>query len=245
MEEKNLDCCCCNEFDNKENCVVCGKPLVYFNEMRMLKCSICGKEKSANASCVDGHFVCDDCHSGGGAEILSFLMKSKEKDPVALFLQVCALKSVHMHGPEHHSIIPCVLVTAYRNNGGEIDFEDCLNEAWNRGKKVPGGACGFLGACGAAVGAGIFASILCEATPLTGDVWHVPQEMTMECLKRLIQIGGPRCCKRVGRQAIEAAVEHVKERYGIEMPLSKPVCSFSHKNRECLHERCPYFTDNV
>lgn len=206
-----------------------------------MACSICGKEKAANASCVDGHFVCDDCHSGGGADILSFLMKSEEKDPVALFLQVCALKSVHMHGPEHHSILPCVLVTAYHNNGGDIDFKECLSEAWKRGKKVPGGACGFLGACGAAVGAGIFISIPCEATPLTGDVWHIPQMMTMECLKNLTELGGPRCCKRTGRQSIETAAKFVKERYGIEMPLSRPVCSFSGRNRECLREGCPDF----
>ena len=233
--------CCCNVFGSKENCIICGKPLVYFNEMKMLKCSICGKVKAANASCEDGHFVCDDCHSGGGAEILSYLLQSKEKDPIALYLDVCQLKQVHMHGPEHHSIIPCVLVTAYHNNGGDIELEDGLNEAWKRGKKVPGGACGFLGVCGAAAGAGIFASILCEATPLTGDVWHVPQQLTMECLKRLTEIGGPRCCKRTGRLSIEAAAEHVKERYSIEMPLSNPPCTFCGRNRECLHERCPYF----
>lgn len=233
--------CCCEHFDSSENCIICGKPLVYFNDMRIKKCAVCGKEKSANAECEDGHFVCDECHSSGGAEILTFLMKSKERDPIALYLSVCSMKQVHLHGPEHHSIVPCVLLTAYRNNGGEIDLEESLNEAWKRGKKVPGGACGFLGVCGAATGAGIFASIFCEATPLTADVWHIPQELTMECLRRMTELRGPRCCKRTGRLAIEAAAEYVRKYYGIDMPVSQPGCTYSNRNRECLRERCPFF----
>jgi len=240
MEDKNLDCCC-QDGGHGENCMICGKPLVYFGETKQLKCSICGKIRAANASCEDGHFVCDECHSGGGAGILSFLMNSDEKDPIALYLQVCAMKQVHMHGPEHHSIIPCVLITAFHNNGGDIEFEECLNEAWKRGKKVPGGACGFLGVCGAAAGAGIFASIVCEATPLTADVWHVPQELTAKCLLKLTETGGPRCCKRTGRQAIEVAAAYARERYGVEMPISNPHCTFSSRNRECLRDNCPYY----
>lgn len=239
--ENEAHACCCNELGNSENCIVCGKPLVYFQAEKLLKCAVCGKEKLANAACEDGHFVCDECHSGGGAAILSFLLNSREKDPVALYLQVCAMKQVHMHGPEHHSIVPCVLLTAFQNCGGKIELDACLNEAWKRGRKVPGGACGFLGVCGAAAGAGIFASILSEATPLTADVWHVPQELTMECLRRMTEIGGPRCCKRTGRIAIETAADFARERFGVEMPLSHPKCSYSSRNRECLHEACPFF----
>ena len=223
-----------------ENCMICGKPLVYFNDTKMLRCAVCGKDAPANAACEDGHFVCDDCHSGGGAEILSFLLKSEEKDPIELFCQVCALKEVHMHGPEHHSIVPCVLLTAFCNNGGDIELESALPEAWKRGKGVPGGACGFWGCCGSAVGAGIFASVVCKATPLAGDVWHIPQELTADCLRAIARVGGPRCCKRDGRLAIEQAVKFARERFGIDMPISRPDCTFSEKNRECLMESCPY-----
>mgnify|MGYP002869165356 CR=1 FL=1 len=66
-----------------------------------------------------------------------------------------ALPQVHMHGPEHHGIVPCVLLTAYRNNGGEVDLPSSLREAVRRAKQVPGGTCGYWGACGAAIGAGI------------------------------------------------------------------------------------------
>lgn len=223
-----------------ENCIICGNPLVYFDEMKILRCAICGKEASANASCEAGHFVCDDCHSGGGVGILAFLMQSEGKDPIELFAQVCSMSEVHMHGPEHHSIVPCVLLTAFHNNGGDIELEKALPEAWKRGKGIPGGACGFMGCCGSAVGAGIFASIICRSTPLAGDVWHIPQELTADCLKAIAAVGGPRCCKRDGRLSIGQAVKFAKEHFGIDMPVSHPDCTFSGKNSECLDKRCPY-----
>lgn len=240
-DNKQLECCCCEDSGGGQNCIICGRPLSYFSEARLMKCAVCGREKEADAACEEGHFVCDDCHSGGGAAIISFLLGSEERDPVTLYLQVCAMKQVHLHGPEHHSIVPCVLMTAYRNNGGCLELKDCLNEAWRRGKKLPGGACGFLGVCGAAAGAGIFASILCEATPLTAAVWHVPQQVTLEALRRMTELGGPRCCKRTGRIAIQVAAEHAAERYGIKMPLSSPPCAYSKRNRECLKEGCPFY----
>lgn len=240
MDEHN-GACCCEEAGHEQNCIVCGKPLIYFTETRLMECRICHKQKPANAACEDGHFVCDECHAADGAGILAFLLESKEKDPIQLYLQVCALGQVHLHGPEHHSIVPCVLVTAFHNCGGGIEFEECLKEAWLRGRKVPGGACGFLGVCGAAAGAGIFASIVSEATPLTADVWDVPQRLTMECLSAMVEIGGPRCCKRTGRLAIETAARFAEERFGVKMPVSRPKCTYSGRNRECLHDRCPFY----
>ena len=239
--EHQAECCCCETTDQNQNCAICGKPLIYFTEEKLLECSICHKRKPANAACEAGHFVCDECHARGGVEILSFLADSTEKDPVALYLQVCALPQVHLHGPEHHSIVPCVLLTAFHNCGGEIELEDCLQEGWTRGKKVPGGACGFLGVCGAAAGAGIFASIISEATPLTAAEWEIPQRLTAECLQAMVAVGGPRCCKRTGRIAIECAAAYSEKVFGVAMPFSRPRCGFSGKNRECLHERCPFF----
>lgn len=238
MDRKNEPCCC---EEHEENCLVCGKPLVYLPQMVDMECCVCHRIKPANAHCEDGHFVCDECHASGSAKVLSYLKESGEKDAVKLFLEVCRLKGVHMHGPEHHAIVPCVLLTAYHNCGGELPLEEALCEAWKRGKKVPGGACGFLGVCGAAAGAGIFASILCDASPLAADVWDVPQKLTMKCLEKLVNVGGPRCCKRTGRLCIETAAAFAGERFGVHMPLSRPVCEFSAKNRECLHNGCPYF----
>lgn len=237
-KEKN---CCCGGSGERSSCLVCGRPLVYFGRTESRVCSICGKEKPADAACEAGHFVCDDCHSAGAEAAIALLLNSKERDPVRLYLECCRLGSVHMHGPEHHCIIPCVLLTAYRNCGGELELEECLHEAWRRGKKVSGGACGYLGACGAAVGAGIFVSIVTGATPLAPQEWVLPQEMTRRCLGANVAVGGPRCCKRTGRLAIETAAEFTLEHFGVELPVSRPACEFTAMNRECLKGRCPFY----
>ena len=52
------------------------------------------------------------------------------------------------------------LLTAYKNCGGEIDLKRSLIEMNSRGSSVPGGACGFWGACGAGISAGMFVSII-------------------------------------------------------------------------------------
>lgn len=236
--------CCCGTIgkeNNRRNCILCGKPLVYFREERLMECRICHKAKNADAACEDGHFVCDDCHRGGGAAILDLLLQSRERDPVLLLEQVFKLGDVHLHGPEHHGIVPCVLITAFHNCGGQTDFERCLTEAWIRGKKIPGGACGFLGVCGAASGAGIFASIVCGATPLAEKQWEIPQRLTAACLEKMADIGGPRCCKRTSRIAIETAADFAEKEFGISMPVSKTSCTYWAWNNECIRQRCPFF----
>ena len=235
--------CCCGKTrkDSPKNCILCGKPLLYFSEERLLECCICHKLKPANASCEDGHFVCDACHENSREVILNLLLHSREKNPFALLEQIFRLPQVHLHGPEHHSIVPCVLITAYHNCGGEIQFERCLHEAWTRGKNIPGGACGFLGVCGAAAGAGIFASIVCGATPLTERQWEIPQRLTAACLEAMAEIGGPRCCKRTSRVAVECAASFSEKEFGIPMPVTEKACRYWAWNNECIRQRCPYF----
>ena len=129
--------------DRFRDCMICGKPLVYFDGAVRKKCVVCGREFDANCACEDGHFVCNDCHSAGALSFLvPVLMKTEEKDPQKILESVIKDEKVHLHGPEHHVIVPCVLLTAYRNNGGELDLEKSLYEAIKRAKQVPGGACG-------------------------------------------------------------------------------------------------------
>jgi len=237
--ENYLSSCCCEE--HKNNCMICGKPLHYFPREMMFECFVCHKIKAGNAICEAGHFVCDECHSGDSNAVLHLLRNTKEKDPVLLLEQIFRLSSVHMHGPEHHSIVPCVLVTVYHNCGGDIDFESCLEEAWKRGQKMIGGSCGYLGVCGAAAGAGIFASIVSGATPLTEKEWIIPQRLVAQCLNKNVETGGPRCCKRTSRIALECAVEYAKEVFDVTIPVSKTSCIYSSCNNECIKERCPYY----
>ena len=48
------------EKQHRENCMICGAPLVYVDAAEMRECAICHRMFSANASCQAGHFVCDE-----------------------------------------------------------------------------------------------------------------------------------------------------------------------------------------
>ena len=223
-------------------CMLCGKPLVYEKEQRLRRCAVCGEEKLSECACEDGHFVCDACHAAGLDQFfIPFLLHSTETDPLRLFEQIIELPQVHMHGPEHHAIVPCVLLTAFHNCGGGNDLRADLSAALKRGKQVPGGACGYWGVCGAAAGAGIYMSILTGSNPVNESAWPIPQKLTARCLARNAELGGPRCCKRTSRSAIAEAARFTEELFGVVMPLSDVNCRYCGQNAECIGNACPYF----
>jgi hypothetical protein len=123
--------------------------------------------------------------------------------------------------------------------------EGAVERALDRGAKIPGGWCGFYGACGAAVGTGIAVSVLTEATPLTGETRSLANEATIFALKSMID-GGPRCCKRASRKAIEAAIEFLETRMDIKLSRApQPTCQYVNRNRECIREECDYYGNNA
>lgn len=87
-------------------------------------------------------------------------------------------------------MVGSALLTAYKNAGGEIDLPVALLEMMNRGKAVPGGACGFWGACGAGISTGMFISIISGATPLKNEPWSLANKMTSKALDAIRSIGG-------------------------------------------------------
>ena len=137
-------------------------------------------------------------------------------------------------------MVGAALLTAYKNAGGNIDLESALGEMMNRGKSVPGGACGFWGACGAGISSGMFISIISKSTPLATEPFALSHKMTAKSLSSIGEIGGPRCCKRDSFLSILATVDFVKEHFGIEMEKPEIVCTYSTKNNQCIGKRCPF-----
>lgn len=148
--------------------------------------------------------------------------------------------SCHMHGPEHHVMVGSALLTAYHNAGGDIDLRSALTEMMNRGRSVPGGACGFWGACGAGISTGMFVSIISQSTPLTNEPFALSHKMTAKSLQAISEIGGPRCCKRDSFLSILAAIDFVREQFGVEMEKPEVVCHHSAQNNQCIGKRCPF-----
>lgn len=224
-----------------EECLICKEPLVYLNEAINMKCYICGREELSTAKCKSGHFVCDKCHSAGVPLIKEICINSNSKNPIEITEEIMSKSFIHMHGPEHHVLVGSALLTAYKNSGGNIDLRKSLEEMEKRGSQVPGGTCGFWGACGASISLGIFISIITGATPLTNNSWKLSNLATSKALTKVSEIGGPRCCKRNSFIAIETAINFVEDNMGIKMENESIKCKFKEKNNQCIKNRCPYY----
>lgn len=224
----------------KEECLICKAPLDYLQEDVMMECSICHKNELSKTRCVNGHYVCNECHSKGVDSIVGLCLDETSSDPIMIIGKMMDMPFCHMHGPEHHIMVGCALLTAYHNAGGEIDLPKALNEMVSRGAKVPGGACGFWGACGAAVSTGMFISIITGSTPLKNDEWRHSNLMTSRSLANLGEIGGPRCCKRNSYLSILSAIDYAAEITGVRMHKPQIVCRHLPLNSQCIGKRCPF-----
>lgn len=224
----------------KDECLICGEKLIYLEEDEMMECEICHKRELSKTKCENGHYVCNECHTAGLDMIIGLCLNETSKDPIEIIEKMMAMPFCHMHGPEHHVMVGSALLTAYKNAGGDIELSKALNEMMNRGKSVPGGACGFWGACGAGISSGMFVSIISGSTPLTNEPFSLSHKMTAKSLNAIADIGGPRCCKRDSYLSILAAIDFVEENFGIKMEKRKVICSHSAKNNQCIGNRCPF-----
>ena len=125
---------------------------------------ICHKKESSKARCVNGRYRCSSCHTQGMDTIFGLchwqFPPAHPYPPrmMGLSFTICTGET------------PCISgsgIYAYKNAGGKLDLESALREMYSRGKAVPGGACGFWGACGAGISARQTAFIA-GITPLAG-----------------------------------------------------------------------------
>ena len=224
-----------------EECLICKSPLEYLDTDVLMECSLCHKKELSKTRCIHGHYVCNECHTAGMDVILGICLEERSKNPIAIMEKMMRMPFCHMHGPEHHVMVGAALLTAYRNAGGNIDLESALSEMMRRGRSVPGGACGFWGACGAGISSGMFVSIVSGSTPLKNEPFALSHKMTAKSLERIGQVGGPRCCKRDSYLSILEAADFVRENLGVEMESAVVRCSHFTQNNQCIEGRCPFF----
>lgn len=223
-----------------EECLICGAPLEYLPSDTMMECAICHKQELSKTRCSNGHYVCNDCHTQGMDSIMAVCLADTSRSPIEVLEKLMSMPFCHMHGPEHHVLVGAALLTAYKNAGGDINLHEALIEMMRRGKEVPGGACGYWGACGAAISTGMFVSIVTKNTPLSTDTWRLSNLMTSQALAQVAEHGGPRCCKRDSYLSILAAIDFSKANLGVEMEKPAVQCSRSSQNNQCIGKKCPF-----
>ncbi|MGI6553386.1 MAG: DUF5714 domain-containing protein [Bacillota bacterium] len=175
------------------------------------------------------------------------LLLYQEKDrvqPTELAIHLMEFPALKMHCPQHHYLISAVMLTAaYKAQGRPAEIlRDGLIEAMLRAKNVLHGFCGFYGSCGAAVGLGIYASILTNTTPYSVESWSLANRIVAESLLKISGINGPRCCKRNSYIALQLAEIFTREKFGIDLGRTEKItCTHFHRNEECKKQECPYF----
>ncbi|MHC3129339.1 MAG: SAM-dependent methyltransferase [Candidatus Bathyarchaeota archaeon] len=230
--------------DHRTGCLICGEELVYEKETAPIECFYCHQVYDSNAKCKNGHFVCDKCHSLPAMDLIeNYCISSKSEDPLELALTLMRNPNIKMHGPEHHFLVPAVLLAAYYNI--KKDYKEKATKirmAKKRATQILGGFCGFYGNCGAAVGTGIFVSLITNATPLSIADWKLANLVTAKSLFVIAHHGGPRCCKRTTFLALLEAADFVKEDFGVSFKTNKELkCEFYPLNNECLKQKCPFY----
>lgn len=228
----------------KEECLICKAPLEYLAEDTLMECEICHKKENSKTRCVNGHYICNDCHTTGMDSIIALCLHEDSKNPVEILEKMMSMPFCHMHGPEHHVMVGAALLTAYKNSGGNLELNKALMEIYRRGKSVPGGACGFWGACGAGISTGMYMSIITQSTPLSKEAWSLSNQMTSFALREIGKAGGPRCCKRDSYIALLCAVQFTREKLGVFMESGPVLCSRSLLNDQCLKHLCPFYKSN-
>lgn len=215
------------------------------NETKLCQCDYCGREFfpeiSENTCDVS---ICEQCLNKNLADvIIDYCQRTRSKKPVDIATHLMKFPTFKMHCPDHHLLVPAALLSAYCNvNNKRRQLRRWLKLAKARAQYVPGAFCGTHGACGAAIGTGLFMSIITGATPLKTFEWELANSMTGRSLLQMAPYGGPRCCKRVSFIAIIEAVRFVNERLDGQIPVPENIhCTFSERNTECLKSDCPFW----
>ncbi len=226
----------------KSGCLACGSELIYNRYEIETHCYYCGTIKKTNVLCAKNHFICDDCHQQKGVHVIKLICtKTMKQDMFTLLKKIRCHPAIAMHGPEHHAMVPGIILATYRNLGGDIP-EETIVAGIDRGSKVPGGVCGLWGSCGAATGVGIAYSLLLNATPLTARARQEAQSVTARVLTRISRITGARCCQRETFIALQEAARLSEEMLPVPLLARDNIsCNQFENNRECIRKQCPLF----
>ncbi|HTY20728.1 MAG TPA: DUF5714 domain-containing protein [Geobacteraceae bacterium] len=228
----------------RTGCLICGFELAYLPETEMLNCEYCARAFSTEVRCINNHYVCDSCHSLAPNDLIErFCRTTPLRAPHQIAATLMKNPRINVHGPEHHFLVSAALLAAWYNRHINPLLKDsAIIMARRRAEDIKGGVCGSHGSCGAAIGTGIFISLITGATPLSKEEWRLANLMTSESLHAIALSGGPRCCKRDSFLAINAATDFLKNHFAVELPKEENIiCEFAILNPECLGEECRFY----
>ena len=135
--------------------------------------------------------------------------------------------------------MPGIILATYRNLGGDITPEQIITGI-RRGSRIPGGACGFYGTCGAATGVGVAVSLVLSANPLKADERQISMSITQRILAEISALRAARCCQRDSWVALKKLSELSASILPVALLAEADwTCTQQHQNKECMGKSCP------
>ncbi|MFW9926945.1 MAG: DUF5714 domain-containing protein [Candidatus Thorarchaeota archaeon] len=223
-------------------CVVCGKVL-HKTKGDVLPCSYCGKGEASDFTCEDNHFVCETCRTSAPVEIIQrTCIASKSDNPLYLANLLMHNPAIPMSGPEHHFLVPAVLLTVAHNAGQKMNLESHLRKAMKRINRFGLGSCARLGACGAALGVPIAISLLLGADYSKPKERQIVLRASASAVTEIANLPAQRCCKASVYSSLRIGSVFLSQELELNITsISHLVCQFKESNPECVGNQCPYF----
>ena len=137
-----------------EECLICGAPLEYLERDEEMECAVCHRKESSKTRCINGHYVCNDCHTQGTDSIFGLCLSEAAADPISILRRMMDMPFCHMHGPEHHVMVGAALLTA-KGTGKRLVLLACALCLMLRDPL-------WLNGVGLAVGCGILVLAVCS-----------------------------------------------------------------------------------
>jgi MoaA/NifB/PqqE/SkfB family radical SAM enzyme/ubiquinone/menaquinone biosynthesis C-methylase UbiE len=230
----------------KSGCLICGADIQYLDKNQKMLCHYCKEEYATNSLCLNNHYICDKCHVRDSLELIrNITLEAQHSDMIGLLKAIRNHPIFPMHGPEHHPLVSAIILSVYKNLGGDISDQDILTGI-DRGNTIPGAACSFLGVDGAAIGVGIAYSIIFNANPYKGKERQLVQRIAIEALEEIAQYQAPRCCQRECWTALKVASRLSEEHLPFRLPADELfICTQFRLNKECIGKKCPLWVKNA
>jgi hypothetical protein len=223
-------------------CAICDEELQ--EDPKIMICSTCRKTEQAEWSCINGHYVCEECRIASPVEIIEKICKTTpSENPIAIANLIMRQTTFNSHGPEHHMLVAPVVIAALANSTGISIDKTRIRSLMKRTEDIPIGVCTSRGDCGACVGAGAALSFICRTIDPTVDLRGLALKTTAKALLYLSGMRGRRCCKQSVYAAIETCARVLNEELKAKLhtPSTKITCEFSRKIADCKKENCPYY----
>ena len=224
-------------------CSICNSIILYKEDCFSAKCEVCGKEEETYIICLNNHYLCKECAAKDVMDKLYAILPEIDlKNPLDIAEKIISKCGISGHTP--HPITAAAFLSAIKNVTGYITDEDVL-EGVSRAYDIPGGWCGYYGACGAAVALGASFSVLLNATPNSDKERSIANRVTAAGLLEVAALGGPHCCVASIRTVLEQGVTIAKKYIGIEFPERQThykKCWTAAFQPNCKKEKCRFYS---